>query len=29
MGLRTPEVFAEMTVEAQVWASIFQKCLPK
>jgi len=29
VGLNTPEVFTEITVEAQVWALMLQKCLPK
>ena len=29
VGLNTPEVFTEITVWVQVWAPIFQKCLPK
>ena len=29
VGLNTPEVFTEMTVWAQVWASMLQKCVPK
>jgi len=29
VGVNAPEVFTEIRVEAQVWASILQKCLPK
>ena len=29
MGLNAPEVVTEITVEAQGWASMLQKCLPK